>query len=125
MFAGLQSATGRALQHTEENQHAESGRETAEKTAGRKNRDAGHIEALAAQSGGEPGADGKDDAVGNEIAGENPSGFIGAGAEAPGDVREGDVGNGSIENFHEGGEGDGEGDQPGIVGRTPEHAFGR
>src|SRR5271154_3809794 len=115
LFAGLQASAARALQDAKENQHAETGSETAQEAAASEERDAGHIEAFAAHAGGEPGADGKDDGVGDEVAGEHPGGFVGTGAERAGDVGEGDIGDGSVENFHEGGEGDGQGDEPGIV----------
>ena len=87
--------------------------------------DAGHVEIFSAEAGGQPGADGQDDGVGNEIAGEDPGGFVGAGAEAAGNVWQGDVGDGGVEHLHEGGEGDGNGDQPGVMGRAPEDTFGR
>src|SRR5271155_3845960 len=119
LLAGLQASAPRALQDAKENQHAEAGSETAQEAAAREKRDAGHIEAFAAHAGGEPGADGKDDGVGDEVAGEHPGGFIGTGAERAGDVGEGDVGDGRVENFHEGGEGDGQGDEPGIVAGAP------
>src|SRR5271156_2544394 len=69
LLAGLQPATGGALQHAEENQHAETWREPAQETASGKQGNAGHIETLATQSGCEPGTDGKHDAVGDEITG--------------------------------------------------------
>ena len=119
MLAGLQAAATRTLQDAKENQHPEAGSETAQEAAAGEERDAGHIEAFAAHAGGEPGADGKDDGVGDEVAGEHPGGFVGTGAERAGDVGEGDVGDGSVQNFHEGGEGDGQGDEPGIVARAP------
>src|SRR5271155_1181894 len=119
LLAGLQDAATRTLQDAKENQHPEAGSETAQEAAAGEERDAGHIEAFAAHAGGEPGADGKDDGVGDEVAGEHPGGFVGTGAEGTGDVREGDVGDGSVENFHEGGEGDGQGDEPRIVARAP------
>ena len=38
--------------------------------------DAGHVEALAAEAVGEPSGDGKDDGGGDEVAGEDPGGFV-------------------------------------------------
>ena len=35
-------------------------------------------------------------------------------------MRQGDVGDGGIEHLHEGGEGDRDGDEPGVMGRAPE-----
>ena len=43
--------------------------------------DAGHVKAFASVPRGEPCADGQNDSVGNQVAGENPGGLIGAGAE--------------------------------------------
>jgi hypothetical protein len=40
-------------------------------------------------------------------------------------VREGDVGDGSIQDFHERGERDRNGDEPGVMGRAPQGMLGR
>ncbi len=83
-------------------------------------RNAGHVKALAAETIGQPARDGKNDCAGDEITGENPRRLFLAGAERTGDVREGDVGDGGVEDLHEGGEGDGERDRPRIVAGLPE-----
>ena len=97
----------------------EARRQSAQKTAGRKQRDARHVKALAAEARGEPRADGQHDAVRDEIAGKHPRGFVRACAETAGDVRKGDIGDGSVEHFHERGQRDREGDQPRIVPGAP------
>ena len=76
--------------------------------------DAGEEEALASEAEGEPVAGGEDDGVGDEIAGEHPGGFVVGGGERAGDVGEGDRGDGGVEHLHEGGQHDGDGDEPWI-----------
>ncbi len=66
---------------------------------------------------------GKNDGVGDEIGGEDPGGFLLRGAEAAGDVRQGDVGDGGVEHLHEGGQGDRHGDDPRIDAGTPGALF--
>ena len=50
LLAGLQSAAARALQDAEKYQRAEARSQAAKKAAGGKQRDAGHVETLAAHS---------------------------------------------------------------------------
>ncbi len=114
MLDGSEAAAADSLQHAEENEHAEARRESAEKRADGEERDANHVVALAAEEAAEPRGEREDDGVGDEIAGEHPGAFVGADGEAAGDVRESDVGDGGVEELHEGGEGDGDGDEPGI-----------
>ena len=119
LLAGLQAAAGRALQDAEEDEHAERGRESAEQRGDGEEEDAGHVEALAADAVGDPAADGQHHGVGDQVAGEDPGGFVGAGGERAADVGHGDVGDGGVERLHEGGEGDGDGDGPGIGAGSP------
>ncbi len=77
-------------------------------------RDAGHVVVLAAEDAGEPRGHGQDDGVGDEVGGEDPGDFVVGAAEAAGDVGQRDVGDGGVEQLHEGGEGDGEGDDPWV-----------
>ena len=90
------------------------GAEPQAKLADGEDGDAGHEEAFAAEFEGEPVAGGKDDGVGDQVAGEHPGGLVGGGGEGAGDVREGDRGDGGVQHLHEGGEHDGRGDEPGI-----------
>ena len=62
---------------------------------------------------------GQDDGVGDQVAGEDPGALVDAGAEGSGDVGQSDVGDGGVEDFHEGGEGNGHGDEPGIDAGLP------
>ena len=119
LLAGLQAAAGRSLEHAEEDQHAEGGRQAAKQRGGGEKENAGHVKALAADAVGDPAAQGEHDGVGDEVAGEHPGGFIAAGGERAADVGHGHVGDGGVERLHEGGEGDGDGDEPGIGARPP------
>jgi hypothetical protein len=86
--------------------------------------DAGHVEALATEAVGEPAGDGQDDGRGDEVAGEDPGRFFLACTERAGDVGQGDVGDGGVEDLHEGGQGDSEGDRPRIVVGLPNCGHG-
>ena len=92
------------------------GRQAAQERADGEQRHADHVEALAAEQHGEPAAHGQDDGVGNQVGGEHPGGFVDAGREAAGDVRQRDVGDAGIQHLHEGGQHDGHGDHPGVDG---------
>ena len=109
-----------ALQDAGEDEEREGVGDAAEEGADGEERDAGHVEALAAEAVGEPAGDGQDDGGGDEVAGEHPGGFFLTGAESAGHVGQGDVGDGGVEHLHEGGEGDGEGDRPRIVVGLPD-----
>ena len=67
----------------------------------------------------EPAAGGEDDSVSDEIAGEDPGGFIGGGGKAASDVRESDGGDGGVEDFHESRKHDGGGDEVGAAVGAP------
>ena len=95
------------------------GRDAAEQGADGEHGDAGHVEALAAEAVGEPSGDGKDDGAGYEVAGEDPGGFVLAGAERAGDVGERYVGDGGVEDLHESCERDRHGDDPRVVVGLP------
>src|ERR1700733_4446334 len=120
LLAGGEAATACALEDARDDEKRKGIRDAAEERADGEQRHAGHVEALAAEAVGEPAGDGKNDGAGYEIAGEDPGGFFGAGAEGAGDVGQGDVGDGGVEDLHEGGEGDSKGDRPGIVGGLPD-----
>ena len=66
----------------------------------------------------EPVGGGKDDGVGDEVAGEHPGGFVGGGGERAGDVGQRDGGDGGVEHLHEGGEHDRGGDEPRVDARV-------
>ena len=119
LLAGLKAAAGRALEYAEEDEHAEGGRESAEQGGHGEKQHAGHVKALAADAVGDPSADGQDDGVGDEVAGEDPGGFVAAGGEGAADVGHGDVGDGGVQGLHEGGQGDGDGNDPGVGARPP------
>src|SRR5580692_116458 len=57
LLARCEAAAAEPLQHAKEDQRAERWRDTAKKRAGREERDARHVEALASDARGEPTAD--------------------------------------------------------------------
>ena len=94
--------------------NAEGGSDAAEERCDGEESDAGHVVVFAAEDAGEPRGHGQDDGVCDEVGGEDPGDFVVGTAKAAGDVGQGDVGDGGVEQLHEGGQGDGEGDDPGI-----------
>ena len=125
LLAGGEAAAACALQDARDDEKRKRICNAAEERTDGEERDAGHVEALAAEAVGEPAGDGQDDGAGDEIAGEDPGGFFGAGAERAGDVGQGDVGDGGVEDLHEGGEGDGERDRPWIMVGLPHCGYCR
>ena len=111
---GREAAAADALQDAREQHDVERGGDAAEERGDGEEGDAGHVVVLAAEDAGEPRGHGQDDGVGDEVGGEDPGDFVIGAAEAAGDVGQGDVGDGGVEQLHEGGEGDGERDDPGI-----------
>ena len=118
LFAGLQAAAADALQHAKNDQHAEIGRQAAEERADGEERDAGHVKTFAADELGEPTAHRENDGVGNQVGSEHPGALVLAGGKAAGDVRQGDVGDAGVQDFHERRESDRERDDPRIDDRA-------
>ena len=114
LFDGGEAAAADALQDAREKHNAQGGGDSAEEGCDGEERHAGHVVGLAAEDAGEPGGHGQNDGVGDEVGGKDPGDFVVGAAETAGDVGEGDVGDGGVEQLHEGGQGDGEGDDPGI-----------
>ncbi len=110
----LEGSAASALDDAGEKHDAEGGGGSAGEAGDGEDGDAGHEEALAAEFEGEPVARGENDGVGDEIAGEDPGGFVGGGGEGAGDVGESDGGDGGVEHLHEGRKHDRGGDQPGV-----------
>jgi len=119
LLGGSEAAAAGALQDAGDDEERQRRGNAAEERADGEDGDAGEVVTLASEAVGEPAGDGKHDGGGDEIAGEDPGGFFLRRAERAGDVREGDVGDGGVEHFHERGEGNREGDGPGIVFRFP------
>ena len=113
-----EAATADSLENAEEDKEREAGSDAAEERAYGKEEHADHVIAFAAKDAAEPGGKGEDNGVGNEVAGEDPGAFVIADGEAAGDVGEGDVGDGGVEELHEGGQRDRECDDPGIDGSS-------
>src|SRR3984957_13446999 len=105
LFDGRQPSAPNSLQHAEENQPAETRREATQQRGQRKRRDAAHVVVLAAEDAAEPGAERQNDGVGNQVAGEHPSAFVAADGQAASDVRQRHIGDGGIEQLHEGRQG--------------------
>src|SRR5262249_49521537 len=76
-------------------------------------------EVLATEHRREPGRDREHDRVRHEVAGQDPRRLVLARRQAPGDVRDRDVGHARVEELHERRERDGDRDQPGRMLRTP------
>ena len=119
LFGGCKAAAANALQDAAEDKERKRRSDAAESRADAEERDADHVELLAPDEGGHVGAGGEDDGVGYEIRGEDPGGFVLRGAEAAGDVGQGDVADGGVEDLHEGGEGDRHGDDPRVDAGAP------
>jgi len=120
LFAGGETAASCSLEDAGDDEHGEGLGDAAEERTDHEQRNTDHIEAFSAEAIGEPAGDGQDDGAGDKIAGEDPGGLFLASAEGAGDVRKGDVGDGGVEDLHEGGEGDGERDCPWIMVGLPE-----
>ena len=103
----------------EENQHRQARSDAAEERTDREQRDAAHVEALAADHGRQPAGDRQHDGARHEIAGQHPGRFLICRAERPGDMRQRHVGDGGIQHFHERGQRHRQGDEIGIVRGPP------
>ncbi len=119
LFAGLEAASASALQHAADDERGQVWRESAEERTDGEQRHAAHVEILAADDGGEPAAQRQHDGIRYKIGSEDPGALVLSGGEAAGDVRQGDVGDGSVEYFHESRQRHGDGDDPRIYCRTP------
>ena len=82
----LEGAAACALNDAGQQQEAEGGSGSAGEAGYGEDHDAGQEESLTAEFEGEPVTGGKNDGVGDEVAGENPGGFIVGGREGAGDV---------------------------------------
>src|SRR5258708_5278305 len=120
LLAGGEAAAARALEDARDDEEGKGVRDAAEEGADGEERDAGHVEALAAEAIGEPAGDGEDDCARDEVAGEDPGGFFLTGAEGAGHVGQGDVGDGGVEDLHEGCKGDSECYRPRVVVGLPD-----
>jgi hypothetical protein len=119
LLAGLEASTGCTLEDAEEDEHRQAEGKAAEQGGEGEEEDAGHVEALATDAIGDPAGDGQDHGIGDEVAGEDPGGFLETGPQGAADVRHGDVGNGGIERLHEGGQSYGDCDSPGVGAGAP------
>ena len=116
MFDGREAAAADALKDAGDEHDVEAGGDAAEEGSDGEEGDAGHVVIFSAEDAGEPGGHGEDDGIGDEVGGEDPGDLVVGAAETAGDVGERDIGDGGVEQLHEGGEGDGEGDDPRVNG---------
>ena len=79
-----------------------------------------HEKALAAESAGEPSADGQNDGIRDEIRSQHPGALVVARAQIAGHIGQRDVGDAGVEHLHERGQRHDHGDQPRIVLGPPD-----
>jgi hypothetical protein len=108
-------ASADALDDAGDQHHGQRGGHRAHQRRQGEQRDTAHVKALAAQHVGKPAADRQDDSVGDEVAGEDPGRFVLVRGEAASDMTQGNVGDGGVQDLHERGDGDDDGDQPGVA----------
>ncbi len=116
---GLHAAAACSLNDAKDQQHGKRRRGAAEETGNGEDGDAEDEEVAPAHQARRPSAERQHDGVGDQIAGQHPRALIGAGAEAAGDMRQRDVGDGGVEHLHESGQSHGGSDQPGIDAWLP------
>ena len=110
------AASADALNDSEKQHEAEGWRQPAEQRRHCEQEDAEQVVVLAPNQVAEPCRHGKDDGVRHEVCGEDPGHFVIAAPQAAADVGESHVGDGSIEQFHEGRDCDCAGDEPRVYG---------
>ena len=115
LLAGRHAAAAKSLQDAEHDQRGKAGGKPAQQRRYREQRDADHVETLAADHVRQPAADRQNDRVGDEIGGDDPGAFVDADGETAGDVAQRNIGDGGVENHHEGGDRNDDGDQPGTA----------
>ncbi len=114
LLTGSEAAAAEALQNTGKDEERQGGRDAAEQRAESEHGPRRSCRSACGRSGGEPAGDGENDGAGDEITGEDPGGFVLAGAERAGHVGQGDVGDGGVEHLHERGQCDRHGDSQGL-----------
>ena len=119
----LQAAAASTLNHARDQQNSQAGRDAARERADSKDDDAGHEKALAPEEAYQPAANGENNGIRDQVGSEHPCALILAGAQVPGDVGQGYVGDAGIEHFHEGRERHHKGNQPGVGLRLPVVVF--
>ena len=77
-------------------------------------RNTGHVIVLAAKNTAQPRAQGKHNSVCHQITGKHPGAFVVTYGQTAGNMRKRDVGDAGIQQLHEGGKRNGDGNKPGI-----------
>ena len=119
LLAGLKASSCCSLKDAAEDQSAERRRNSAKERGEGEQEDAAHVEALATHAVGNPAADGEHHGVCDEVACEHPRSLVGTGREGTANVEHRDVGDGGVEGLHERGQGDCDGNEPGVRARPP------
>jgi len=79
-----------------------------------KEHDAKHIVAFASKNPAQPCGKRKNHGIRHQIAGQDPGAFVVADGETSGDMRQGNIGNGGVEQLHKGGQRNRDRDDPRI-----------
>ncbi len=98
----LQSATGQALQHAKQDQLPQGCSESAAKRGDGESGNAGQQEAFAAHVIREPAGDGQNDGIRDQVGRHHPRALFVGRSEISRDVRDGNIDDGGVEDFHEG-----------------------
>ncbi len=114
LLGWLEPAAAEPLKHSKEDQELDArGRATQGRTDCEQQH-AGHVKTLAAKQPNQPARERQNDGVGRELRGQDPGRLAAADREAPGDVRQRDVGDRDVEHLHERRQRDGDRDDPVI-----------
>ena len=114
LAAWLEPATGESLDDAEQNHLRETGREAAQRRGQREDGNADQEVIAAAEACRQPAGDRQDNGVGGQVAGDDPLGVALSGRQASGNVPQGHVRDRGVQDLHERGHDDHDGDDPGV-----------
>jgi len=112
----LQASSARALNNTKTTSMARLRRESAEKRADGKYRDAAHVKTFAPHDGREPAAERQHDGIGDEIRGQDPRALVLARGKASGNMGQRHIGDAGVKHLHKRGQRHDERDDHGLTG---------
>ena len=110
----LVAAAPQALQHSEDEEPAQRGRDAAQEGGHRESGHAGEVEALPTHETGEVAAQGQHYRVGHQVRCKYPGGLLHRGREVARDVGQGHVGHAGVQHLHERRDHHRKGDDPGV-----------
>ena len=116
LLDGREAPAADSLENAGDENDSQTGSDAAKERCDREERDAGHVIVLAAKDAAEPRGHWKNNGVSDQIRGENPCDLVEAAAESTGDIGQRNIGNGGVEQLHEGGQRNCESDDPRIDG---------